>query len=79
MKRTGMKGMGLRVLIFCGVVALMIAIWEYRWGLRYLWGGNFSAIAGVRRGGMQTPLLAVAVILALIGVFAFFAVVSRLL
>ena len=65
-------------LIFCGVMALVIAIWEYHWGLRYLWGGNFAAIAGFSREEKQTPLLAVAIVLALIGVFAFFAVVFRL-
>jgi putative membrane protein len=65
-------------LIFCGVIALMIAIWEYHWGLRYLWGGNFAAIAGVTREGKQTPLLAVAIVLAFIGVFAFLAVAWRL-
>jgi putative membrane protein len=64
-------------LIFCGVVALLISIWQYQWGLRYLWGGNFAAIAGATRGGMQTPLLAVAIALAFIGAFAFFAVVFR--
>ena len=66
-------------LIFCGVMALVISIWEYHWGLRYLWGENFAAIAGVTREGKQTPLLAVAVLLALVGVFAFFAVLLRLL
>jgi inner membrane protein YidH len=65
-------------LIFCGVMALVISIWEYHWGLRYLWGGNFAVIAGVTREGKQTPLLAVAILLALIGIFAFFAVVFRL-
>jgi putative membrane protein len=65
-------------LIFCGVMALVISIWEYHWGLRYLWGGNFTAIAGATREGRQTPLLAVAILLALIGTFAFFAVVLRL-
>src|ERR1700733_12976114 len=64
-------------LIFCGVAALVIAIWEYHWGLRYLWGRDFAAIAGFTREGKQTPLLAVAVVLALIGVFAFFAVLLR--
>ena len=64
-------------LIFCGVMALVISIWEYHWGLRYLWSGNFAAIAGVTREGSQTPLLAVAVVLALIGLFAFFAVALR--
>ena len=65
-------------LIFCGVAALAISIWEYQWGLRYLWGGNFAAIAGATREGRQTPLIAVAVALALIGVFAFFAVLLRM-
>ena len=64
-------------LIFCGVVALLISIWQYQWGLRYLWSGNFAAIAGARRGGQQTPLLAVAIALALIGAFAFFAIAFR--
>jgi putative membrane protein len=66
-------------LIFCGVMALVISIWEYHWGLRYLWNGNFAAIAGVTQEGKQTPLLAVAIVLALVGVFAFFAVALRLI
>ena len=66
-------------LIFCGVMALVISIWEYHWGLRYLWGGDFAVIAGATRKGKQTPLLAVAIILTLIGVFAFFAVLLRLI
>jgi putative membrane protein len=56
----------------------VISIWEYHWGLRYLWGGNFAVIAGATREGRQTPLLAVAIVLALIGIFAFFAVLLRL-
>jgi putative membrane protein len=65
-------------LIVCGVAALVISIWQYEWGLRYLWEGEFAGIAGVSRGGLQTPLLAVAVALGLIGTLAFFAVVFRL-
>jgi putative membrane protein len=65
-------------LIFCGVMALIISIWEYHWGLRYLWSQNFAVIAGATREGRQTPLLAVAILLAFIGAFAFFAVVLRL-
>lgn len=65
-------------LIACGVAALVISIWQYEWGLRYLWAGEFAGIAGVRRGGLQTPLLAVAIALGLIGTLAFFAVVFRL-
>jgi putative membrane protein len=65
-------------LIFCGVVTLIISIWEYRWTLRYLWGGDFAAIAGATKEGKQTPLIAVSVALVLVGTFAFFAVVLRL-
>ena len=59
-------------------MSLAISIWEYHWGLRYLWGGDFAVIAGVTPEGKQTPLLAVAIVLALIGIFAFFAVLFRL-
>jgi len=65
-------------LIVCGVVALLISIWEYRWTLNYLWGGNFATIAGVTREGVQTPLYAVAILLTLVGAFAFFAVLFRM-
>jgi len=64
-------------LIFCGIAALVISIWEYQWGLRYLWSRTFVAIAGVTTEGKQTPLLAVAIALVLIGAFAFFAVLFR--
>jgi putative membrane protein len=65
-------------LILCGVVALVVSIWEYRWTLHYLRGGEFAAIAGVTKEGKQTPLYVVAVILALVGTFAFFAVLLHL-
>ena len=65
-------------LILCGIMALVISIWEYHWGLRYLWSGNFAVIAGATREGKQTPLLAVAIVLVFIGIFAFFAVLFRL-
>ena len=61
-------------LIGCVVLALLVSIWQYRWGLRYLWSGSFAAVAGATNEGQQTPLLAVAVALTLIGAFAFFAV-----
>ena len=65
-------------LISCGVLALVISIWQYRWGIRYLWGEPFTPIAGVTQQGIQTPIIAVAIILILIGLFAFFAVLFRL-
>jgi putative membrane protein len=65
-------------LIACGILALVVSIWQYRWGVRYLWSEPFTPLAGVTAEGMQTPVLAVAVLLVFIGLFAFFAVLLRL-
>lgn len=65
-------------LIGCGILALLISIWQYRSTIRYLWGGAFTPIAGMTREGRHSPLLAVAVVLCLIGCFAFGAVALRL-
>jgi putative membrane protein len=66
-------------LILCGIVALVVSVWEYQWALRYLWGGDFAVVAGVTREGKQTPLFAVAIALIFVGLFAFFSVLLRLL
>ncbi|HEV2099647.1 MAG TPA: DUF202 domain-containing protein [Stellaceae bacterium] len=65
-------------LIACGVLALVISLWQYWWAVRYLWGGAFTPIAGMTKEGKQSPVIAVAVLLIGIGVFAFFAVLLRL-
>lgn len=65
-------------LISCGVLALAISIWQYRWASRYLSTGSFASLAGLKEGGIQSPVIAVAVLLACIGLFAFFAVLVRL-
>jgi putative membrane protein len=65
-------------LISCGVLALVISVWQYRWGLHYLWGETFAPTAGLKKEGMQTPVLAIALLLICIGLFAFFAVLTRL-
>jgi putative membrane protein len=61
-------------LIACGVVA----IWEYRWGLHYLREEPFTPIAGTAEKPMNTPVLAIGILLSFIGLFAFFAVLVRL-
>jgi putative membrane protein len=66
------------MLILCGIIALVISVWEYLWSLRYLWGGDFAVIAGVTKEGKKTPLFAVAIALILIGLCAFFSVLLRL-
>ncbi len=65
-------------LISCGVLALLISLWQYLWTVRYLWGETFLPIAGLTREGLQSPVVAVAVLLVFIGLFAFFAVLLRL-
>jgi putative membrane protein len=65
-------------LISCGILALVISLWQYRWTVRYLWGGSFAPIAGMTKEGMQSPVMAVAILLIFIGLFAFFAVLFRL-
>src|SRR5215469_782257 len=65
-------------LILSGVAVMLIAIWQYWRGVRYLWGGSYAAIAGVTERGLGSPNIAVAVLLTVIGLFAFFAVLFRL-
>jgi putative membrane protein len=65
-------------LIACGILALAVSIWQYHWILRYLWGGSFATVAGITKEGKLTPLYVVTIALLLVGVFAFFAVLLRL-
>ena len=65
-------------LISCGILALVISLWQYLWTVRYLWGEPFAPIAGMTKEGMQSPVLAIAILLICIGLFAFFAVLLRL-
>ena len=69
-------------LISCGILALVISLWQYRWTIHYLWGGSFAPIAGMRADAtkekMHSPVMAVAILLIGIGLFAFFAVLLRL-
>jgi putative membrane protein len=65
-------------LIGCGVLALIVSIWQYRWTVGYLWSEPFTPLAGMTRDRMNSPVLAIAVLLIAIGLFAFFAVLLRL-
>src|SRR5689334_3535448 len=47
-------------LIGCGVLALLVSIWQYRWVVRYLRSASYATIAGMKEGEMQTPVIAVA-------------------
>jgi putative membrane protein len=65
-------------LISSGVGALVVSIWQYEFTVRYLWSGPFEQIAGMTREGKHSPVLAIAIVLICVGVFAFFAVLLRL-
>ncbi len=65
-------------LIACGVLALVVSLWQYQWTVRYLWGASFAPIAGLTKEGGQSPVIAIAILLIFIGLFAFFAVLFRL-
>jgi putative membrane protein len=65
-------------LISCGVLALVISLWQYLWTVHYLWGESFAPIAGMTKEGKQSPVIAIAILLIAIGLFAFFAVLLRL-
>ena len=65
-------------LISCGIISLLVSIWQYWWVDRYLKSGSFAPIAGFGKNGMQTPVIVVAVLLVGVGLFAFSAVFIRL-
>jgi putative membrane protein len=46
--------------------------------VRYLWQEAFASIAGMTKEGRRSPLIAVAILLVCVGLFAFFAVLLRL-
>lgn len=66
-------------LIAAGVASLLISVWQYRTMIRYLQGGSFEQLAGIDEAPMHTPLYAVSIALIFIGLFAFFAVLTRAL
>lgn len=66
-------------LIAAGVFSLLISVWQYRTLMNYLRSGEFKTIAGLGDEPMHTPLYAVSIALIFIGLFAFFAVLTRAL
>jgi putative membrane protein len=66
------------LLIGLGVVGVLVSIWQYRQMVGYLKHG-FEPLAGVDRITGHTPLQAIALALVLIGIFAFYAVLTRAL
>jgi putative membrane protein len=65
------------VLIGAGVFALVTSVWQYHAVVKYLWRGDFAAIAGVGRAPGHSPVYAIAIVMTFIGVFAFLVVLLR--
>ena len=73
--------LGLALIASLGILALIISIWQYRWGrslhcgrpvLRYWRGWRWC-----ERAADDSPVIAIAIFLTCIGLFAFFAVSLR--
>jgi putative membrane protein len=64
-------------LIAAGVLSLLVSVWQYHWLVNYMWSPSFQAVAGLREGGMKTPLYFIVIALIFIGLFAFGAVLTR--
>jgi putative membrane protein len=65
-------------LISCGILTLVISLWQYWSTVSYLWGESFAPIAGVTNERARSPVTTVAIVLIGIGLFAFAAVLFRL-
>ena len=66
-------------MIAAGILGLVVSLWQYRWLNRYLWSEPYKQLAGIERAGpVNTPIIAIAVVLLLIGIFAFVAVFTRM-
>src|SRR5262245_29685122 len=64
-------------LIGTGVIALLVALWQYHALARYLLSKEFEPIAGIGEVVRHTPLYAIAFLLICIGLFALGAVFIR--
>jgi putative membrane protein len=62
-------------LIACGVLTLLVSIWQYWWTVRYLWLDAYAPLAGMTKDGLQSPAIGIAVLLVLVGLFAIGAVI----
>ena len=72
------RNLGL-ALIGTGICIVIIASWQYRQQLRYLWSPQFAAIAGMGEKPRKTPSMIAAAVLTVIGLAAFLSVFFRFL
>ena len=76
------RNLGL-ALMGAGVLALLVSGWQYRRIVRYMWSNEFKPLAGMTGNDMppvfsQTPTLGVLITVIAIGIFAFVAVLWRM-
>ncbi|HSL72594.1 MAG TPA: DUF202 domain-containing protein [Longimicrobiales bacterium] len=64
-------------LVAIGSIGLVVAMIEYRRGLRYLWSPEFRDIAGMEKEPITTPTLSAALLLAFVGILTFGTLVWR--
>jgi inner membrane protein YidH len=64
-------------LIGAGILSLAVSIWQYRWVINYMWREPFKPLAGIKTREMHVPVYALAILVTLIGVFAFVAILTR--
>jgi putative membrane protein len=64
-------------LIGSGILGLLVSLWQYHKGLHYLWSDEFRPVAGIGKERVTTPIMWVAIVLILVGVFAFLVVLFR--
>lgn len=70
-------------LIGGGVLGLSISLWQYRRIVRYLWSEPYRVLAGFNAEGMkpiisQSPVVVIVIAMLFVGIFAFCAVLMRL-
>jgi putative membrane protein len=65
-------------LIGIGVFGLILAIGDYRRMVAYLWSFEFKDFAGMAKAPRRTPVLSVAVLLTLVGVYTLVSLIIRL-
>jgi len=63
-------------LIAGGTLALLVSTWQYNTLVNYLWSENYKQITAEKH--TKTPALAISIVMIAIGLFAFFAVLTRL-
>lgn len=65
-------------LIGCGVMALVVSVWDYHWMRGYLRRGSFAAVATLPTERQERSMYAVSGVLLCVGIFVFVAVLMRL-